>query len=101
MRRKCRGNRGHGLSIPVVATRRGGPDGVITDGVDGFLVPTGDAEVMARRPVLLYNNPGLNRAIGRSARLMVESRYSEDVASEAFHEVYRALLSAREFVASR
>src|SRR5438045_8382515 len=35
--------------VPVVATRCGGPEGIITDATDGFLVPRGDAVPLAAR----------------------------------------------------
>lgn len=77
---------------PVVATRCGGPDGIITDGYDGFLVPLNDAESMANRLVQLLTNTHLNMEIGRRARQTIESRYSEEVAGAAFLEVWENLL---------
>lgn len=35
--------------LPAVATRSGGPESIIQDGQNGFLVPVGDAEAMANR----------------------------------------------------
>jgi D-inositol-3-phosphate glycosyltransferase len=80
---------------PVVATRCGGPDGIITEGKDGFLVDKGDAEAFARRVALLASNASLNQEMGRKARLTVEERYSEQVAGRAFLEIYEFLLSDR------
>ena len=37
--------------VPVVATRCGGPEDIITDGTDGFLVPRYDAGALASRLV--------------------------------------------------
>jgi D-inositol-3-phosphate glycosyltransferase len=79
--------------IPVVATRCGGPDGIITDGIDGFLVPIGDAAAMADRLALLVRNTAVNREIGGKARLTIETRYAEGVAGKAFLDVYHELLS--------
>jgi glycosyltransferase involved in cell wall biosynthesis len=80
--------------IPVVATRCGGPDRIITDGVDGFLVPLGDAAALGDQVAVLAGNDDLNREMGRNARKTVESRYSEEVAGRAFLEVYHNLLSS-------
>jgi D-inositol-3-phosphate glycosyltransferase len=79
--------------IPVVATRCGGPDGIITDGVDGFLVPIGDAAAMADRLALLVRNTAVKREMGEKARLTIKARYSEEVAGKAFLDVYHELLS--------
>ena len=77
---------------PVVATRCGGPDGIITDGYDGFLVPMDDAESMADRLVQLLKDAQLNLEMGRRARQTIESRYSEEVAGAAFLDVWENLL---------
>lgn len=79
--------------VPVVSTRSGGPDGVVTDGKDGFLVPLDDAEAMADRIGRLLREPGLNLSMGREARRTIESRYAERVAGEAFLDVWDRLLS--------
>ena len=78
--------------VPVVATRCGGPEGVITDGTDGFLVPRDDAVALAARLQALLDSHTLNEALGRSARATIEARYAEDVAGEAFLEVWDRLL---------
>lgn len=79
--------------VPVVSTRSGGPDGVITDGRDGFLVPLDDAEAMADRLGRLLGNPVLNCSMGREARRTIEARYAERVAGEAFLDVWDRLLA--------
>lgn len=79
--------------VPVVSTRSGGPDGVITDGKDGFLVPLDDAEAMADRLGRLLSEPALNHSMGREARRTIEARYAERVAGEAFLEVWDRLLA--------
>ena len=78
--------------LPVVATRCGGPEGIITDGTDGFLVPRDDAVALAARLQALLDSHTLNEALGRRARATIEGRYAEEVAGEAFLEVWDRLL---------
>ena len=78
--------------VPVVATRCGGPDGIITDGKDGFLVPLGDAVTMADRLAVLCSENKLNRQMGGAARATIEARYADDVAGAAFVDVWDKLL---------
>ena len=78
--------------VPVVATRCGGPDGIITDGKDGFLVPLDDATVMANRLALLCTDAAMNKQMGRAARDTIEARYTDDVAGAAFVDVWDKLL---------
>lgn len=78
--------------VPVVATRCGGPDGIITDGQDGFLVPLDDAATMAERLTRLCLDTALSRRLGRQARVTIEARYAEEVAGMAFLDTWEQLL---------
>lgn len=79
--------------VPVVSTRSGGPDGIITDGEDGFLVPRDDAATMAKRLGQLLSIPDLGAVMGQKARKTVEHRYTEEVAGQEFLDVWDRLLS--------
>ena len=50
-----------------------GPREQITDGVDGFLVPAGDTELLARRVVELLTSPDLARRMSAAARARAQS----------------------------
>jgi glycosyltransferase involved in cell wall biosynthesis len=77
--------------IPAVSTRSGGPDGVITDGIDGFLVPLDDAVALADRMSLLHGNQEMNCTMGRAARATVQRRFAKAVAGKAFLDVWQRL----------
>ena len=81
--------------VPVVSTRSGGPDGIITDGVDGFLVPLGSAGVMAKRLRELLEDREANLRMGDNARRAVEVRYDEHVAGEVFVDMWHRMLVRR------
>ena len=78
-------------AVPVVATCCGGPDGIITDGEDGFLVPLDDAAAMSGCLQTLLENPSLNIAMGRKARATIEARYDERVAGAVFVDMWDRL----------
>lgn len=78
--------------VPVVATRCGGPDGIITQGKDGYLVPLNDVAAMSDRLALLCTDHGLNRRLGLRGRKTIEDRYAEEVAEQAFVDVWERLL---------
>jgi D-inositol-3-phosphate glycosyltransferase len=78
--------------VPVVATQCGGPDGIITDGVDGFLVPMDSATAMADRLTHLCTDTARNLQMGRQARTTIETRYATEVAGKAFVDVWDKLL---------
>lgn len=78
--------------VPVVSTRSGGPDGIITDGVDGFLVALDAAVTMADRVARLLADEDMNHAMGRKARTTIEERYADQVAGRAFLDMWDRLL---------
>lgn len=60
----------------VVASHCGGPTEIISDGVDGLLVPAGDKEALSNAMKRLIENPRLSELLGRQARKKVEENYS-------------------------
>ena len=77
--------------VSVVSTRSGGPDGIITDAEDGYLVPRGDAPALAARLEQLLTDDDLADRMGRNARLTIEQRYDERVVGRSFLEVWQRL----------
>lgn len=63
-------------SKPVVATRCGGPEGIITDGKNGFLVPPGNPEQLAEKVLELIRNPSLRRAFGEEGFRLVREKFT-------------------------
>ena len=76
----------------MVSTRSGGPDGIIQDGIDGYIVPRDDPDTMSRRLLTLIDDPEANVAMGLLARKTIESRYDEYVAGRVFVEMWDALV---------
>src|SRR5207253_1142929 len=66
--------------IPVVATRCGGPDGIIRDGHDGYLVNVGDVAELSDRLKGLLSDQQRNRRMGQSARATALKRFDRRVA---------------------
>ncbi|MFI5310340.1 MAG: glycosyltransferase [Gemmatimonadales bacterium] len=56
------------LGKPVVAGAEGGPAEIITDGVDGALVPFGDAPALASAILRFFDDPPLAARLGAAAR---------------------------------
>jgi len=80
--------------IPVVSTASGGPDSILRDGVDGFLVPRGDAGALADRLGRLATDRALNARMGQAARDAVVARFDATRAGQPLLETYDRLLSA-------
>lgn len=77
--------------VPVVSTRSGGPDGIITDGEDGFLVPLESAAEVSDRLAMLLTHPERNAEMGRRARDTIERRYEQEVTGAAFLDIWNRL----------
>ncbi len=74
--------------VPVVASDVGGIPEVITDGVDGRLVPPGDAPALAAAITELLRDPELARRLGEAGRRTVEERFSIDAQVWRIQDVY-------------
>jgi glycosyltransferase involved in cell wall biosynthesis len=80
---------------PVVATRVGGVPDVVTDGVDGFLVPPRDTEAAADRLAQLAREPELRARLGETGRANAQARYSVERLVDDVDRLYRELLAAK------
>lgn len=79
--------------VPVVATRCGGPEEIITDEVDGFLVDCGDVAGLARRLEDLACNRDNNLKMGSMARTTAESKFSLTATRVCHRSLYERILS--------
>lgn len=78
--------------LPVVATDIGGNREVITNGVDGFLVPPKTPKVMAETMLKLLGDDGLRESAGIAARKTIENYYTWDKIADNFERIYETAL---------
>lgn len=76
--------------VAVVATAAGGVVDAVTDGVNGLLVPRGDAAGLARAVGRLVADDALRKRLGRAGRIRVMSDFTVSRMTEAYLELYRA-----------
>lgn len=77
--------------LPVVSFEcKCGPKDVVTDGVDGYLVPEGDVEALADRMLRLIRDEELRKKMGAAAYASSE-RYSEDEVMTRWVELFNAV----------
>lgn len=77
---------------PVVATASGGVPDMISDGLEGLVVPRGDFDGLAQSALWMLAHPFERLEMGRRARKRVESDFSIDVMRRRVEEAYRQAL---------
>jgi glycosyltransferase involved in cell wall biosynthesis len=83
------------LGKPVVCTRVGGIPGVVTDSVEGFLVPVDGPEIMAGRLAGLCDDVGLRQRMGQAGLAKVRAEYDIAGMVRRVEDEYRRLLEAK------
>lgn len=79
---------GSAASLPVIATRCGGPEEIVEDGQTGFLLPVGDAKAIAERMAWLLDHPAEAAAMGAAGRKRVGDRFSSKRALNEFRAMF-------------
>jgi len=65
--------------LPLIATNVPGCKDVVTDGVNGFLVPVKDSRALATSILKLYENRELCRRFGLVSRKLAEEKFDEQI----------------------
>ncbi len=79
--------------LPVVGTAVGGMTDIITDGLNGLLVPTGDAAALSAAIGGLISDPARRSSMGAAGRKMVLERYGASRMVNELKQVYSELLN--------
>jgi glycosyltransferase involved in cell wall biosynthesis len=81
--------------LPVVATRVGGNQEAVQDGVTGWLVPPGDSRALAEKIIDLLSDPAKAKQWGDAGRRRVKALFSMNRMVEDHVNLYQEGLSAR------
>ncbi len=79
--------------LPVVATDARGPKDMIHDGIDGFIVPKGDVQSIAKAIIKLLINNELRITMGENARRNAEENHHAQNAVKKLENIYLEILS--------
>ena len=81
--------------LPIVTTDMPGCRDIVRDGVNGYLVPPGDAAALAERIGALAADGKLRARMGKAGRSLAESEFSQDRVLERTLAVYREVTGER------
>lgn len=77
--------------LATIATPVGGVPQVIQDGANGYLMPIGDSEFLARRINDLLDNSDLSVQIGRAGRKTIEESFGMDSYAQKLTIIYEGI----------
>ena len=78
---------------PIVTTDNVGCRDVVTDGVNGFLVPIKDSKALAEKIKALVDHPDVRHQMGLVSRRVAEENFSVDMVIEKHLAIYQELVS--------
>jgi glycosyltransferase involved in cell wall biosynthesis len=81
--------------IPVIASAGGGPEEILTDGVNGLLYPAGDIEALAEALQRLRGDDLLRADLSHEGRIRAAS-FSPQAAASSIMALYGRLLASRD-----
>ncbi len=82
--------------VPFVATAVGGTPEVVHDGLNGFLVRSGDPAALAERILKLCGDDDLRRSMGNAGRRLMQERFSFAAQAEAYQRLFARLLKTQQ-----
>lgn len=78
--------------ITVISSDKAGVKDVIREGVDGFIVPDRDVQVLKEKILYLYMNPQICQEMGRRAYENVTNNFTWDHYGKKIMDIYSKLL---------
>jgi glycosyltransferase involved in cell wall biosynthesis len=82
----------YSAGVPVVATAVGGTPEIVTDGVDGYLVPPGNPVALAGRILeALRLDSAARKAMGERGRQRVREQFTFEAKAKAFRRLFEEL----------
>jgi glycosyltransferase involved in cell wall biosynthesis len=81
--------------LPIVATRVGGIPEIVHDGVNGYLVNSGNIKEITRAVINLLENPAMSKKFGQAGHNIVSSHFSIEAMVKGNICVYKNMLSER------
>ena len=79
------------VGVPVVATLCGGPNEIIIDGENGFLVPIKDEKSLASKVIFILKNKDTANKLTAKAKVHVNEHFSIEPMIRQYQGLYRGI----------
>jgi len=76
--------------LPVITTEIG--NGIVKEGVNGFMVPRGEYKTLANRIITLLENEIIRKKMAKEARETILSNFTWDIVTEKILKIYEEIL---------
>ena len=86
---------GFSLCVPAVASDYGGNPYMVTDGVNGFIVPERNPDAMAEKIILLIEDRELLAKLSAGAREMYEKKFTAAVMTRQLEALYEKAVARK------
>ena len=83
------------MEKPVVAYDIRGVRDLVTNNVNGFLVPFKDVNNLAEKILFLYNNPITKIKMGENGRKIIEREFSSQIIIKRMRDLYLSILGSQ------
>jgi glycosyltransferase involved in cell wall biosynthesis len=87
--------------LPVVASRVAGIPDIVTDGVNGLLVPGGDVEALSQALIRVLQDSQLRARLGAHGRQDMLEHYSIESMARRFEQLYAEMVAERQVAVGR
>lgn len=82
---------GMSLGKPAVVTDFGGNPGVISDGVNGYIIPVRDSDALCDRLTRLFGDEKLYREMCKNSKAVFAEKFTADKYAANIEEIYHSL----------
>jgi len=83
------------LGKPVIATNGGGTKEIVIQGETGFLIATENPNTLAKKILLLIENPELREKMGQKGNKRIKENFSIDVMGRKFDELHNLIVNKK------
>ena len=81
------------MAKPMIVTNAGGMPEIINDGINGFVIPVRDFEVLAAKICQMLEDKKLNKRFGYTGRRIIETQYTKENVTKETIGIYEMLLN--------